>query len=60
MDSQLLLLLVALALGMLIGLQRGWHERDTPAGGRIAGIRTFGLLALSGALAGVLTTPQDP
>lgn len=60
MDSQLLLLLVALALGMLIGLQRGWHERDTPAGGRIAGIRTFGLLAMSGALAGVLTTPLGP
>ena len=57
MDTQLLPLLVALALGMLIGLQRGWHERDTPAGGRIAGIRTFGLLALSGALAGMLTTP---
>ena len=45
---------------MLIGLQRGWHQRDTPAGGRIAGIRTFGLLALSGALAGVLTTPLGP
>lgn len=59
-SSQLLLLLVALALGMLIGLQRGWHERNTPAGGRIAGIRTFGLLALSGALAGVLTTPLGP
>lgn len=58
--SQLLLLLVALALGMLIGLQRGWHERNTPAGGRIAGIRTFGLLALSGALAGILTTPLGP
>jgi uncharacterized membrane protein (DUF4010 family) len=60
MDTQLLPLLVALALGMLIGLQRGWHQRDTPAGGRIAGIRTFGLLALSGALAGVLTTPLGP
>lgn len=60
MDTQLLPLLVALALGMLIGLQRGWHQRDTPPGGRIAGIRTFGLLALSGALAGVLTTPLGP
>jgi uncharacterized membrane protein (DUF4010 family) len=58
--SQLLLILVALALGMLIGLQRGWHERNTPAGGRIAGIRTFGLLALIGALAGVLVTPLGP
>lgn len=59
-SSQLLLLLIALALGMLIGLQRGWHERNTPAGGRIAGIRTFGLLALCGALAGILSTPLGP
>lgn len=55
MDSSLLLrVLVALALGMLIGLQRGWHERNTRAGGRIAGIRTFGLLAICGALSGAL------
>lgn len=59
-NSQLLHVLVALALGMLIGLQRGWHERNTPAGGRIAGIRTFGLLAVSGALTGVLHPVLGP
>lgn len=59
-STQFLHMLIALALGMLIGLQRGWHERNTPAGGRIAGIRTFGLLALCGALAGILSSPLGP
>ncbi|MGB2129889.1 MAG: MgtC/SapB family protein [Marinobacterium sp.] len=59
-QEPLLLLLVALALGMLIGLQRGWHERNTRAGGRIAGIRTFGLLSLSGAMAALLAEPLGP
>ncbi len=59
-SSQLLRVLVALALGMLIGLQRGWHERNIRAGGRIAGIRTFGLLAVSGALSGVLLPLLGP
>ncbi len=52
-------LAVALALGLLIGLERGWEYRQLPEGGRIAGIRTFGLIALLGAIAvqlGVLTT----
>ncbi|MBR9830024.1 MAG: MgtC/SapB family protein [Oceanospirillales bacterium] len=60
MDSTLLRLLVALALGLLIGLQRGWHERHAPAGGRIAGIRTFGLLAVSGALSAALLPALGP
>ena len=45
---------LALALGLLIGLQRGWALRDQPAGSRFAGIRTYGLFALAGGLAGVL------
>lgn len=59
-NSQLLHVLVALALGMLIGLQRGWHERNIRAGGRIAGIRTFGLLAVTGALTAVLLPTLGP
>lgn len=59
-QEPLFLVLVALALGMLIGLQRGWHERHTRAGGRIGGIRTFGLLALSGAMAALLAEPLGP
>ncbi|MCG8695509.1 MAG: MgtC/SapB family protein, partial [Minwuiales bacterium] len=41
-------LAVALASGMLIGLERGWEGRDLPEGSRIAGVRTFGLVGLLG------------
>lgn len=43
-------LLVALSLGLLIGLERGWSERSGGEGSRVAGIRTFGLISLLGAL----------
>jgi len=51
--TQAVALLLSLALGLLIGLERGWRHRDEHDGGRIAGIRTFGLLGLGGGLAGV-------
>lgn len=41
---------LALVLGMLIGLERGWHTRSESHGARIAGIRTFGLIGLFGAV----------
>jgi len=41
-------LAVALAIGILVGLERGWHERAEPEGRRVAGIRTFGLIGLLG------------
>jgi uncharacterized membrane protein (DUF4010 family) len=41
---------LALALGLLVGLERGWQERAAAEGSRIAGIRTFGLIALLGGL----------
>lgn len=44
-------LALALAIGLLIGLERGWRERDAPAGSRTAGIRTYGI---SGLLGGVM------
>lgn len=46
---------LALAVGLLIGLERGWHERAAAEGSRVAGIRTFGLIGLGGGL-GVLLT----
>jgi uncharacterized membrane protein (DUF4010 family) len=48
---------VALALGLLIGLERGWEFRQLPEGGRVAGLRTFGLISLLGGLAVQLGGP---
>lgn len=45
---------IALGVGLLIGLERGWHEREAPDGQRVAGVRTFGLLSLAGALSALL------
>jgi uncharacterized membrane protein (DUF4010 family) len=44
-------LIGALAVGLVMGLERGWKEREQPEGGRVAGLRTF---ALTGMLGGVL------
>ncbi|WP_165856124.1 MgtC/SapB family protein [Marinobacter sp. JSM 1782161] len=48
-------LLVALMLGMLVGLERGWSARDKDAGQRVAGIRTFALIGLLGGIAALLS-----
>lgn len=53
-------LLIALALGLLIGLQRGWSERGGEEGSRVAGIRTFGLVSLLGALWQLLAASHGP
>lgn len=47
---------LALALGLLVGVQRGWVQRKEAAGQRFAGIRTYGLLGLAGGIAGALQT----
>jgi|SRR5579863_4328102 len=49
---------LALALGLLIGLERGWEYRELPEGGRGAGIRTFGLVSLLSAVAVQLWGPE--
>lgn len=51
MDSLLPRIGLALAIGLLVGLERGWRERAEPPGSRTAGIRTYGI---SGLLGGVL------
>lgn len=48
------LLGIALAIGLLIGLERGWHTREKAEGMRIAGLRTYGLIAILGGLWGIL------
>ena len=53
-------LALALAAGLLIGLERGWHQRDLPDGQRVAGLRTFGLIGLLGGLGGLLAQRWGP
>jgi len=48
-------LLVALSIGLLIGIERGWSERDEKEGDRMAGIRTFSVVGLLGGVWGLLT-----
>jgi uncharacterized membrane protein (DUF4010 family) len=45
---------VALGIGLLIGLERGWRSREQAPGQRTAGIRTFGLTGLLGGTIGAL------
>lgn len=45
---------VALAIGLLVGAERHWRERDAEHGRRAAGLRTFGILGLFGGVAGAL------
>jgi uncharacterized membrane protein (DUF4010 family) len=51
-------LTLALAIGMLIGAERGWRMRDEEAGARVAGVRTFALVGLLGGLIGIETTGE--
>lgn len=49
-----LTLLAALAIGLLIGIERGWSDREEEEGDRIAGIRTFSLIGLLGGVLALL------
>lgn len=53
------LLGIALAIGLLIGLERGWHTRDLNEGMRVAGLRTYGMIGLLGGLSGILAQQVD-
>ena len=48
----LLRLGLALGVGLIVGIERGWRQRDEPEGGRTAGVRTFALIGFLGGLAG--------
>jgi len=48
-------LAVALAVGFLIGVERGWEKRESAEGSRVSGVRTFGLLGLLGGVMGLLS-----
>lgn len=53
-------LTLALAIGLLLGLERGWHGRSEVEGERIAGIRTFALTGLMGGVCGRLSEVMTP
>lgn len=50
---------LALAIGLLIGAERGWKEREARDGARAAGIRTHILIALLGAVWSLLVMPNE-
>lgn len=47
---------VALVIGLLVGIERGWQERQAGEGERIAGVRTYGLIGLLGGIAAMIAT----
>lgn len=56
LPETLLQLFVSLALGLTIGLERGWRERGAKEGKRVAGVRTYGLIGLLGGFTGLLAS----
>ena len=59
MELLILKLGLALAIGLLVGLERGWREREAPAGSRTAGIRTYGISGLLGGVFAALAQAFD-
>ncbi len=47
-------LALALGIGLLVGIERGWHTREQSGGVRVAGVRTFALTGLLGGVWGLL------
>ncbi len=45
---------LALGIGLLIGLERGWQRREAEPGSRTAGIRTFAISGLLGGVTGAI------
>lgn len=52
--------LVSLAIGLIIGLERGWQVRQLGDNQRIAGMRTYGLIGLLGGSAPCCCPPWAP
>lgn len=56
----LLELAVALAIGLLFGLESGWHGEKEAESKKPAGVRTFGLIGLLGDVGGVIAQALSP
>lgn len=53
-------LFTGLAIGLLIGIERGWREREENEGSRIAGIRTFSIIGLLGSVMALFSREVNP
>ena len=53
-------LVVALSIGLLIGLERGWQTRQESDHQRTAGLRTFALTGLLGGICGLMSVVSSP
>lgn len=53
-------MLAALAVGLLIGIERGWSGRQEEEGDRVGGIRTFSLIGFLGGITAILTELVGP
>jgi uncharacterized membrane protein (DUF4010 family) len=59
MDESLLhRLAIALGIGLIVGLERGWKTREQHGGQRLAGLRTFAITALCGGILAALSQPD--
>jgi uncharacterized membrane protein (DUF4010 family) len=47
-------LAMALGIGFLVGVERGWKHRDAPEGARAAGLRTHAVIGLMGGVTGAM------
>ena len=53
-------LAVSLAIGLLVGLERGWQTREESDHQRTAGLRTFALTGLLGGICGLISAVSSP
>ena len=53
-DNELQRVGLSAAIGLLIGIERGWQERTARDGTRVAGIRTYTLISLLGGICGFI------
>jgi uncharacterized membrane protein (DUF4010 family) len=60
MDELLSRLTISFAIGLLVGLERGWHSRDSEDHQRAAGLRTFTLSGLLGGVAAAVAAATAP
>lgn len=57
-EDIILRLATALSIGLVVGIERGWRDRTGTPGSRTAGVRTFSLIALLGAVSAALAADQ--